>query len=162
MTKAEHRARFLARAELAGETPVSMMAVHYKGEKMATPYWVLKSNAGTYLARPTFGPSFTRHREHAAQFMTVDEARKHIPKGGTLRPIRVRPKTGLADARRTQVEGALDALRELTITVGAVRGCLTAPSPGFPLYTSDIVTAALTLARCAAAHNALASAEVDK
>lgn len=125
-------------------------------------YWVLKTDAGTYLAWPTFGQAFTRYREHAAQFMTVAEARKHIPKGGTLRPVRVRPKARLADARRQQVEVALGALRDIIIAAGATRACLTAPSPGFPLYTSDIMSAALTIVRCAAAHNALASAAANK
>lgn len=136
---------------------------------MGRAYWVLKhtDDSGLYLADDGYGVAFTTSRKDATRFSGRAKARR-ARRGlaewsiAVVHVTRRKRSAPLADARRTQVEGALDALRELTITVGAVRGCLTAPTPGFPLYTSDIMTAALTLARCAAAHNALVSAEVGK
>lgn len=133
------------------------------------PYWVLKctDDSCLYLVEDDHGVAFTTSRKTASRFSGLAEARRvrrGLPEWSLAvflvsKRKRVSP---LARARRMQVEVALDALRELAITAGATRGCLTAASPGFPLYTSDIIAAALTIVRCAAAHNALAAAEADR
>lgn len=77
MTKAEARARFYARAALAGDPPVSMMAVPHKTEmKMAETYWILKcsDDSGLYLSSDEHGVAFTTSRKDATRYPSRKKA----------------------------------------------------------------------------------------
>ena len=164
MTKAEARARFYARAELAGETPVSMMAVHHEGEKMAEMYWVLKNRNGSYMAKGAGEFRLTAARRYAMRFASASAARNaedRKPEWGfeVFRVTRRGRSAPLSDARRQQVERALRSLAAIEQRAASVRACLEAPTPGFPLYTDTLTTWAIDIERAAAAHHALAEAD---
>lgn len=165
MTKAEARDRFYARARLAGDPPVSMMAVPHTTEVPVKPYWVLKCDDGYYLSDDEYGVAFTLSRKDATRFASRAKARSRCRElsAWSLAIRRVTPGKSvspLAAARNSQIRNALDALTSVERTAAAIRRCLEGPSPDFPQYTPDLLRAALALEHSAAAHHALA--EVGK
>lgn len=168
MTKAEARARFYARAALAGDPPVSMMAVPHKTEmKMAETYWVLKcsDDSGLYLSSDEHGVAFTTSRKDATRYPSRKKAQgaQRDLNVWSLRIRRVRKRLPpLTSAKGAYVRDALGILDDVETSIAAIRRCLVAESPGFPLYTVDLANAAIAIGRCAAAFNALAAEEARR
>jgi hypothetical protein len=176
VTKAEARDRFYARARLAGDPPVSMMAVPHTTEVPVKPYWVLKCDDGYYLSDDEYGVAFTLSRKDATRFASRAKARSRCRESPRVAATRSRGRAAwslairrvtpgksvspLAAARNSQIRNALDALTSVERTAAAIRRCLEGPSPDFPQYTPDLLRAALALEHSAAAHHALA--EVGK